>query len=318
MAVIQNSKPEKFIYNLSDYSALYSGDKGLEERAIATRIMKLLNDNKFDNVDDILKYNPNIKTFLVNNKCDVLPVHFGGHITDSDYNSITDVIKELVKNKMVFEDEKINEVNFDDKNYVEYDGRVVDNTLSDRSMQEEFTYLQRENTDYQSFDAMNNSDQMAKEIIDTKKHEVEFMDLDEINRDLLNAEQQKVYDAALVDQFVSNTDKEISLEEGLTKDEDNNINQINEYNGSMRIENENNVENTSIRLLRDIDYDSLSQTDKDVYDAAFNYEVVTGEAIRLDLAKMLIITPYNEVKKIMTGDDNSFVVDDDTERFNYE
>ena len=311
MAVIQNSKPEKFIFDLIDYSASFNGDKGLEERAIAARFMKLLNDNKFDNVDDIVKYNPNLKTFLANNKCDVLPVHFGGHIKDEDYQTIVENIKDIVKKKMVFENEKIHEVNFDNKNYVEYDGRVVDNTNSNRSMEEEFTYLQRENTDYQSFDAMNNSDQMANEVIDEKKHEVEFTDLDSVNRDSLNSEQQRLYDAALIDQYMNDTNKQISFEEGLTIDEDNNINRLSEENGKFRIENDETVEKTSISLLQDIDATSLSDTDRALYDAALNYELVTGDTIRLDLDQKLVITSDNEVKQIIKDDDGSLVVDDE-------
>lgn len=311
MAVIQNSKPEKFIFDLRDYSASFTGDKGLEERAIAARFMKLLNDNKFDNVDDIVKYNPNLKTFLANNKCDVLPVHFGGHLKEDDYQIIVENIKNIVKNKMVFDNEKIHEVNFDDKNYIEYDGRVIDNTGSNRSMEEEFTYLQRENTNYQSFDAMSNSDQMAKEVIDEKKHEVEFTDLDSVNRESLNAEQQRLYDAALVDQYLNDTNKQVSFEEGLTMDENNNINRFSEENGSFRIENNETVEKTSVSLLKDIDTSSLSDADKELYDAALDFELITGETIRLDLDKKLIITSDNEVKQIITDENGELVVDDD-------
>ena len=313
MAVIQNDRPEKFIYKLNEYSGKFTGNKGSEENAIVAIMMKLLNDNKFDNIDDLLRYNGNsLRTFLKNNNRDVVPLHYGANIKESDFEEIVKNFKEMVNNKMQFEDSKIHELNFDNKDYVEYDGHVIDNSLAERSISDEFKYMQRESTEYQSFNAMNNADNMANEVINDKKREVEFTDLDLINRSSLNEKEQKIYDAALVDQHLNDINKQVSLEDGLTIDENNNVSQLTEKNGNVSIDdNENEIKKTSISQLSDINSDNLTSTEKDIYNAALKYQQLTGELVRLDLDNMIIITPYDEIKEIIMDDNGSLVVDDD-------
>ena len=136
--------------------------------------------------------------------------------------------------------------------------------------------------------------------------------MDNIEREKLNSEDKQIYDAALIDQHLNNTDKEISIEDRLTKSDDNSINQLKEEgNGISITSNDEDIEvqNTTINPLSSIDKGELTSIQQEVYDAAEKYQEITGELIRLDLENMLIITPYNEVKEIITKN-GVLVVDD--------
>ena len=300
----------KMVYNIREYNTIFTGNKGSEENAIVAIIMKLLNDNKFDNIDDVLKYNgKDFDTFMKNNRRDNIPSHYGRNIKNADFDQIVEQLKKMVNDKLSFDKEKINEVNFDNKEFVEYNGKVVDNTLSERSIEDELKYMQVENPEYQSLDQKQNTDKMMNEVVSEKKREIEFTSLDNIDRNKLNKDEQQLFDAALVDEYVNNNDKEISIEDGLTKDEENNISQLSEKNGSINISDNKETIKTSINPLSEIDVDTLTSNERDYYNAAYRYQELTGELIRLDLDNMVIITPYNEIKEIITND-GELVVDD--------
>ena len=304
-------------YKIEDYRKnymLFSGNKGSEELAIVAIIMNLLNNNKFDNIDDALKYNGNdFATFMKNNRRDNIPFHYGRNIKDDDFKLIVSNFKKMDEDKLKIDKENIHEHNFENKEYVEYDGRVMDNSLKERSIEDELKNMQQENPEYQSFDAKENTQKMMKEELDYNKREVNFNSLDEIDRNKLNADEQKLYDAVLIDEHTSGKNKEVSFEDMLTKDENNNINQLENNGNSISINGvveDNGIEETSISLLSSIDTDLLTAKEKELYAAAKKYQEVTGELIRLDLSNNVIITPFNEVKDIITKD-GVLVVNDD-------
>lgn len=304
-------------YRIEDYTknyTIFSGNKGSEENAIVAIFMNLLNNNKFDNIDDALKYNgDDFATFMKNNRRDNIPAHYGRNIKDDDFKLIVSKFKEMDEDKLKIDNENIHEYNFENKEYVEYDGRVMDNSLKERSIEDELKNMQQENPEYQSFDAKENTQKMMKEELDYNKREVTFSSLDEIDRNKLNIDDQRLYDAVLVDEHTSGKSKEVSFEDMLTKDENNNINQLENNGNSISfngVVEENSIEETSINLLSSIDTDLLSSKEREIYDAAKKYQEITGELIRLDLNNNVIITPFNEVKDIITKD-GILVVDDD-------
>lgn len=304
----------KMVYNIREYNTMYTGNKGSEENAIVAIIMNLLNNNKFDSIDDALKYNGNdFNTFMKNNRRDTIPYHYGRNIKDADFKEIVDNFKKMVNDKLSFDKENVHEINFDQKAFVEYDGHVVDNTLRERSMEEELKYMQQDNPDYQSLNEKENTDNMMDEVINNRKREIKFTSLDNIDRSILNEEEKQMYDAALVEQHLNNETKEISIEDNLTKDEDNNITQLSQEGSSVTINSSNendDIKKTSINPLSAIDRDMLTSSQQEIYDAAYKYQEITGELIRLDLENMIIITPYNEIKEIITKD-GVLVVNDD-------
>ena len=304
----------KMVYNIREYETMYTGNKGSEENAIVAIIMNLLNNNKFDSIDDALKYNGNdFNTFMKNNRRDNIPSHYGRNIKDSDFKSIVENFKKMVDKKLSFDKENVHEVKFDNnKEYVEYNGQVVDNSLKERSIEDDLKYIQQENPDYQTLNEQENTDRMMHGDVIERKREVKFTSLDNIEREKLNSEDKQIYDAALIDQHLNNTDKEISIEDRLTKSDDNSINQLKEEgNGISITSNDEDIEvqNTTINPLSSINKSELTSIQQEVYDAAEKYQEITGELIRLDLENMLIITPYNEVKEIITKN-GVLVVDD--------
>ena len=303
----------KMVYNIREYETMYTGNKGSEENAIVAIIMNLLNNNKFDNIDDALKYNGNdFNTFMKNNRRDNIPSHYGRNIKDADFQEIVQNFKKMVNNKLSFDKEKINEISFEQKEYVEYNGQVVDNTLKERSMEDELKYMQQDNPDYQSLNKQENTDKMMDEVINNRKREIKFTSLDNVDRSILDEREKQIYDAALIDQHLNNTDKEISIEDNLTKDEENNISQLSDEGNSVSInssKDNEDIQKTGINPLSAIDRDGLTSSQQEIYDAAYKYQEITGELIRLDLENMLIITPYNEVKEIITKN-GVLIVDD--------
>ena len=305
----------KMIYNIREYETMYQGNKGSEENAVVAIIMKLLNDRKFDSIDDVLKYNgKDLRTFLKNNKKDIVPLHYGSNLNDDDFKNIVGNFKLMVNNKLQIDKENIHVTNFDKKEYVEYNGRVVDNSYSDKPIEKELKDMQLENPNAQSLNAKENTDQMMDELFDEKKIEVEFNDLNNIDREKLNQNEQKIYDAALVQEHLTGEKKEISLEENLTKDEDNNITELKQENNEVVINSGNDSieenQKTSVAYLTDIDLSNLTTREKDAYLAALNYQIETGEKVRLDLSNDVIITSDDEVKEIITKDGELIVNDE--------
>ena len=314
MIIGDGMKQEHRIEEYAKEYTMFSGNKGSEENAIAATFIYLINNNKFDSIDDALKYNGNsYKTFMKNNRRDNIPAHYGNNITDADFKLIVDNFKKMVNDKLKFDKDKIHELDFENKEYVEYDGHVLDNSLKDRPIEEELRYMQRENPEFQSLNSSENTDKMMDVQRNEKKREVEFTDLSDIDRDKLNSEEQRLFDAALIEERVSGKDKDISIEDGLIKDDDNNINQIKEEGNSITFASSNSdssIEESTINPLSAIDEESLTDIEKEIYNAAKKYQDITGELIRLDLKNMFIVTPYNDVKEIITKN-GVLVVDDD-------
>lgn len=292
------------VYNIREYSTLYTGNKGSEENAVVAIIMNLLNKKKFDSIDDVLKYNgKDLRTFLKNNNRDVIPFHYGNNLKNSDFEEIIINFKKMVKEKLDFNKDKINTTKFENKQYVEYKGKVFDNSYTEKNIEEEMKYMQQKNADYQSLDHEKNTDNIMNEMFSEKKREINFETLSEINRENLNEEEQKKYDAALVEQHISGDNKKLSIEDGLTKNEEDHINKIDSDGNSITInDGEESIEKTTVSVLSEIDISSLTTYEKDIFEAALNYQLLTDEVIRLDLTNMLIITPYDEVKEIITKD----------------
>lgn len=320
--VTKDIKRFEFSELRSKYNNQFSGNKESEENFVIVTVMRLLNNNKFDSVDDILKYNgDNYKTLLKNNNLDNVPIHYGNCLSDDDFHLVLNQIRDYAKDKLSFDKSKVNEVNFDNKEYVEYNGTVLDDSLNNKSIEEQLEEKQKESENYQSLDHKKNIDLLMDEM-DKEKREVSFENINDINRDLLNAEQQRMYDAALVTNYKDNNNDhlEISLEDGLTKDEENNIGQLKTVGSDMVLDNGNNTiqDNIiSIKPLSEIDVDRLGSSERVIYDAAKKYQDITGELIRLDLSKLVIITPDNVVKEIITKN-GVLVVNDDRVLFNDE
>ena len=160
----------KTIYDIKEYSTVYNGNKGAEELAVVAVIMTLLNNNKFDNIDDALRYSGNsLSQFLKNNNRDIVPLHYGNALKDTDFDSIIKNFKEMIDKKMVIDEESLHKSNFDDKEYVEHNGTVFSNDYKEKEIEDELKDIQQENPEYQSEDATKNTDALVDHVVDNKK-----------------------------------------------------------------------------------------------------------------------------------------------------
>ena len=315
----------KVHYNIREYETIFSGNKGAEEQALAAIIMRELNNNKFDDIDNMLKYSGNdFHTFLKNLHCDAVPAHFGSNLKEADFKLFVENFKKMVDKKMNFKKEDIKTTTLDDKEYVEYKGTVIDNTYGERSVEEEMRYMQEENPDYQNIDDYEkNTDEMMKEIRDKKSKEVEFKKVDEYTQSEVNEmsdEEKEKYYAAKAQNEREDSNVSVSTEYSVTKNEDAELRSIKDGE-----ENQKNLENNelnpgvisvdSYRLLSDIEPSFLMGEERDIYNAAVNYQIDTNQIVRLNIEKQEVLINDSDVRKIIYVD-NTYIVDDEIYRQN--
>lgn len=308
-------KRDAIEYIKKGYKIFDSGQKSEGENYIMAIIVNLLCSNKFDSLENLMKYNENnYKTFLKNNKKDNIPLHFGNSLNNDDFQKIISNYKKMQEDKMKYSMENVNVKKIDSKEYIEYNGQVLDNSYAAKKVENELSDMQRQSSEYQSLNQQQNTDRMMREMSNTKKEEINFTSLDSIEREKLNNEEQKKYDAALVQEYLTGDDKKISLNNDLIKDDNNNIAKLDENDNNITF-NDGNTSTTDIKsnisLLKDIDSSKLSSDEKDLYNAAINYQLETDNIIRLDLANKLIILPDDRVKDIITDANGNLVVNDD-------
>ena len=99
-------------YNyITDYkNKEYTINKGSEqEMLITSRILDFLNKNKYSNVDEFINQNPDIQTFLTNNKMINVIKHFNTYtdtLDDVYYKKIIENIKKIEQEKQILGNEQ--------------------------------------------------------------------------------------------------------------------------------------------------------------------------------------------------------------------
>lgn len=240
------------VYNFKEYKPIFDTPmKRQQELAIARKIMDLLNKNKYNNLEEFIKRNDSYQNFLKNNHMDTVVKHFGNTLNEEDFKRILENLNVLTNTKQDFEKENIKTTNIDDKEYNSFKGEnktyFIDNSRTDKSIEEQMQDLQHTQQEFQTNDIKKNTENMFKELEKSKKESFKLQYLNEINVQELNYEERELFNIALLYQQDLNQVIRIDLKKQIIVDEEDNIMRIQKENGEFTIikeENEKQQEET--------------------------------------------------------------------------
>ena len=232
------------VYSFKEYEAVFDTPmKRQQELAIARKIMDLLNKNKYDDLEEFITKNGNYQDFLMKNGMQTVIKHFGNTLKEEDYVKILENLRKLTKTKKEFEQDNIKTTNIGDKQFNSFKGEnktyFIDNSKSDKSIEEQMKDLQSTQKDFQTTDQKKNTENMFKEL-ERKKESLNLNYLNEINYDLLNNEEKFLFQVA--NDYQQNIDGviRIDLKKGIIVDEQDDIMKIKQNNGEFSVIKEEN------------------------------------------------------------------------------
>lgn len=238
------------IYKNEEYKPLFDTPmKKIQEIAIATAIMKILNKNKYDNLEEFIAKNPNYQDFL--KKFDTEPIilnfrHELNHFKEEDYIKVLENLRLLTKTKKEFEQENIKTTNLDNKKFGSLKGSdktyIVETSRYKKDIEEKMRDLQPTQEQFQTSNRKQNAENLFREL-ESRQEGLSLHSLNEINYDALGNEEKLLFQIAESYQKDSNGVICVDLKKGIIVDEDDNIMKIEEVNGEFTItKNENGVE----------------------------------------------------------------------------
>lgn len=228
------------IYNFKEYTLVFDTPaKREQERAIANKIMDLLNKNKYDNLEEFISKNNNYQEFLKKNDMNNVIKHFGNTLNEEDFVRILENLRQLTKKKQTFETDNIKTTNIEDKEYNSFKGEdktyFLENSISDLSIEEQMKNLQPTERDFQTTDAKVNTENMMKELEKNRKKSLNLSYLSEIETNSLNSEEVKLFQTAVNYQLSTNEAIKVDLQNGVIVDKDDNIMKIQKENEEYKI-----------------------------------------------------------------------------------
>lgn len=215
-------------YNIKEYVAIYdTPSKKQQELAIVSQIINLLNKNKYDNLEEFIKKNSTYQDFLKKNNMTNVVKHFGNTLKEADYINILENLRKLTKSKMNFDKENLTTTNIENKEYNTYTSEnknyFIDNSNSDKSIEEQMKDLQHTEQKFQTSNEKTNTENMLKELEKTKKESLNLQQLNQINFSNLTQQQKEYFQVALNYQISSPETLKIDLDRGLIVDQNNKI-----------------------------------------------------------------------------------------------
>lgn len=236
------------VYNFKEYKPIFDTPlKREQEIAVARKIMDLLNNNKYESLEDFITKNNSYQNFLKDNSMDIVVKHFGNTLTEQDYTQILENLRVLTKTKQSFERENIRTANIGDREYNSFKGQdqtyFIDNSRTDKSIEDQMKGLQNSGQDFQTSDMRQNTENMFKEL-ETKKEGFNLSYLTEINYDLLTNEEKIIFGIAVDYQQSINELIRVDLKKGIIVDKEDNIMKIEKENGEFHIVGDENAEKT--------------------------------------------------------------------------
>lgn len=240
------------IYNFKEYVTTFDTPmKRQQELAISRKIMDLLNKNKYDNLEEFIAKNSNYQEFLKKNNMQTVVKHFGNTLKEEDYIKVLENLRTLTKKKQNFDQENIKTTNIDDKQFNSYKGEdktyFIDNSGSDKSIEDQMENLQHTEQKFQTSDITKNTENMFKEL-ERKKEGLNLSYLNEINYDMLNNEEKLLFQIANNYQQNIQGVIRIDLQKGIIVDENDDIMKIEKNNGEISIiKDDNGVEKEEVK-----------------------------------------------------------------------
>lgn len=228
------------VYNIKEYKFLFdTPSKKEQELAVANKIMDLLNKNKYDSLGDFIRRTPTYQGFVKENNMDNVLKHFGNTLNEEDFRKIITNLNELTNAKQNFEKDNIKTTNLGDDEYNTFKGEdktyFIDNSISDKSIEDQMKSLQTQSQSFQTSDIQKNTENMFKELERSKKESLNLQYLNEININNLNQEQRELFQAALNYQLDTNKTIRIDLKNSIIIDENDNIMKIENKEGNYSI-----------------------------------------------------------------------------------
>ncbi len=230
------------VYNFKEYNPVFdTPSKRQQERMVANKIMDLLNKNKYDNLEEFIKRNNSYQDFLKNNSVNIVAMHFGTSLTESDYTNILENLRVLTKQKNSFETKNIKTTNFGNEQYNVFEGDnrtyYIDNSLGDKSIEEQMKELQPTSNFYQTSNKRENTENMFKELAN-KKETLNLPYLSEINYDLLTEKEKELYKLCRMYQYNKNEQIRVDFQRAIIVNQDNTISKIENKDGRYTIVDE--------------------------------------------------------------------------------
>ena len=238
------------VYNCEEYKPLFDTPmKKIQEIAIATAIMKILNKNKYDNLEEFIAKNPNYQDFFKKFSTEPIMLNFRNelkHFKEEDYIKVLENLRLLTKAKKEFEQENIKTTNLDNKQFSSLKGEdktyIVDTSRDKKDIEEKMRDLQPTQEQFQTADKKQNTENLFKEL-ESRNDGLNLHFLNDINYDTLSNEEKLLFQIAQSYRKDSNGVIRIDLKKGIIVDENDNIMKIEEVNGEFIItKTENGVE----------------------------------------------------------------------------
>lgn len=223
-----------------------------QENAVASKIMCLLNNNKYDNIYDFAAKNTTYQDFLKKNNFENAIKHFGNTLTEQDYIKIVDELIKITEKKKSFEKENIKTTNIGEEQFITHEGTdkttFLDNTHTKDNMtiERQLEELQPTQREFQTTDEKVNTDRMMQELEDSKKETLSFRAIKEIDPASLNEKQREILRVAANYQLNSESELRVDLERNLIVDENNNIMKIEEHDGQYIVLGDNSEQKDSM------------------------------------------------------------------------
>jgi len=236
------------VYNFKEYQPIFdTPQKKTQELIIARKIMELLNQNKYDSLEDFFQKNKNYQDFLKINNMDTVIKHFGNTLNEADFTLIIRRINEITKLKQQFASKDIKTTKIDDKEFNSFKGEnktyFIDNSRSKITIEDQMKSLQSSSNNFQATDARQNTENMFNELENNVKEGIKLQFLNDVNTQLLNNAELEMFKAALNYQKTTNHIVRIDFKKAIIIDEEDNIHKIEKINGIYLIKTqENNIE----------------------------------------------------------------------------
>lgn len=236
-----------------DYKHIFDTPAKMEqESVVVSRIMELLNANKYDNIYDFINKNQTYQDFLKKNELENVVKHFGNTLNEEDFKKIQSELVRITEKKKSFQKDNIKTTNIGEEQYVTHEGTdkttFLDNTHTkdDMSIERQLEELQPTQREFQTTDQTQNTDRMIQELEDSKKETLNFRSIKEVEPSSLNERQRDVLRVAANYQLNSESELRVDLDKNLIVDENNNIMKIEDHNGEYIVVGDNSEQKDSM------------------------------------------------------------------------
>lgn len=219
-----------------------------QEIVVVKKIMELLNQNKYDNLDDFISRNQNLQDFLKNNHMETAIKHFntfGNPLNEEDYVKIIGKLKEITAKKQNADTNEIETTDIRNKQYnsMEIDGQQhYVETSGGKTIEERMKDIQQESEEFQTSNEKQNTENMFKEI-ENKQDSINPIPLNEIDPNTLNDVEKETLSMAFMYQHDTGEIIKLDIKKEIMVNENNEIMRIIKENGETKIvSNENGKE----------------------------------------------------------------------------